>query len=178
MSIALNQTLFLKPTVWAKYGFANMNVDDKKVRPIIYAVQRNRIEPIIGSVLYRKLQSDIDGSGPTALYKTLLDDHIIPVMVAYCDLKYTIHSTSQLTNKTTGRNNDENISSNSVEQNNNVRDELIKDAKTYERKMIQFLHDNYDNIPELQEIEENTIHQDIRPQITPNDDYFGKISIV
>lgn len=178
MSIALNQTLFLKPTVWAKYGFANLNVDDKKIRPIIYSVQRSRIEPIIGSVLYRKLQSDINGSSLTGLYKTLMDDHILPVMVAYCDWKYTFHSTSQLTNKTTGRNNDQNINSNNVGDNNNLRDEILKDAKTYETKMIQYLHDNYDLIPELQEVEENTIHQDIRPQITPNDDYFGKISIV
>lgn len=178
MGIGLEQTLFLSPTVWERYGLANMNVDEKRIRPLIYSVQRNRIEPVIGSILYRKLIDDIDGSSLSGLYKTLVDEHILPTMISYCDWKYTIHSTSQLTNKTTGRNNDEHISSNSVADNNNVRDEILSDAKLYEKKMIQFLCDNYDNIPELSEVDADTIHQDIRPQTKPDNDYKGKISIV
>jgi endonuclease IV len=84
-------------------------------------------------------------------------------MIAYCDWKYTFHGTSQMTNKTVGKNNDQHIASNDVDDNNNLRNELIKDAKMFERKMIGWLQDNRENIPEYCDTPTDKIHQSLRP---------------
>lgn len=177
MAVALGYTYFLDIAIWEKYGLVNDNIDPKKLRPIIYAVQRTRIEPIVGTPLYDKLVTEIDNGTLTGLYETLMKEHIIPTMVVYCDWKATFHLTSQMTNKTTGKNNDEHIRSNTTGDNNNLRDELIKDAKQYENKMIGWLCDNKDNIPELCEVDEDKLHQSLRPSKKQND-YLGNIGVV
>ena len=129
MAVGLGYTYFLDISVWEKYGFTNDNIDPKKLRPIINAVQRTRIEPIVGTPLYEKLISDVDAGTLTGLYKTLMDEYLLPTMIAYCDWKATFHLTNQMVNKTVGKNNDEHIRANTVGENNNLRDETLKDAK-------------------------------------------------
>jgi len=177
MAVGLGYTYFLDIPIWEKYGYANDNIDPKKLRPIIYSVQRTRIEPILGTELYDKIVSEVDAGTLSGIYKTLMDEHILPTMIVYCDWKATFHLTDQMTNKTVGKNNDEHIRANDVGNNNNLRDELIKDAKQFEKKMIGWLCDNKDNIPELCEVDEDKLHQSLRPSRFEND-YFGKISII
>jgi hypothetical protein len=118
---------FLDIEDWEEYGFVNTNIDPKKLRPIILRVQQTRIEPILGTTLYNKLCTDLPTF--TGLYLELMEEYVVPLTIAYCDWKYTFHGTSQMTNKTVGHNNDEHITSNSISQNNDLRDELLKDAK-------------------------------------------------
>lgn len=179
MSASLDITYFLSIQTWAEYGYTDKNVDTKKLKPIIAAVQRTRIEQVIGTELYNKLVADVKAASLSGLYKELMDEHILPTMIAYCDWKATFHTTYQITNKTTGRNSDEHIQANDQGQNNDLRNELIKDAKAYERKMIGWLCDNYENIPELyQAVDQDTIHQDIRPQLKKKNDYFGNLGVI
>lgn len=174
--LALDRTYFLDVDVWKEYGFTDTNTDVKKLKPIIYAVQRTRIEPIIGTTLYNKLVTDIKGAAVAGLYETLLKDHIIPVMIPYCDWKASVHTTNQITNKTTGTLNDEHIRANPFNDNNKLRDELLKDAKELEQKMKGFLCDNWDNIPELyQAVDQDELSQTIRPHLKKSNDYTGTI---
>lgn len=161
--MALSFAYFLDTDNWEQYGFVNTNVDPKKLNPIIQRVQRTRLEPILGTALYDKLVSL--NPNPTGLYKTLMDKHIIMFLVAYCDWKYTFHGTDQLTNKTSGKFNDAEQRANSTEENNNLRDELLKDAKQIERKMIGWLCDNKADIPELNDVDPLTLHESLRPQV-------------
>lgn len=179
MSASLDITYFLSVETWAEYGYTDQNTDTKKLLPIIQAVQRTRIEPVIGTTLYNKLVTDIKAANVAGLYKTLLDDHILPTMIAFCDWKATFHTTYQITNKTTGRNNDEHIVANDQNQNNDLRSELIKDAKTYESKMKAFLCDNWDQIPELyQAVDSDQLRQTIAPDVRNDSDYFDNIGII
>lgn len=175
MSVGLNLKYLLSIEVWGKYGFTNVNIDPKKLNPIIIAVQQLRVEPIVGSTLYKKLLTDF----PTysGIYKTLMDDHITLMMISYCDWEYTYHGTYQMTNKGAGTMSDEHIRANDQSQNNDLRDNLIKTAKQRERKLIGFLKDNWNNIPELRESDPATCHEDIRPTKTTNSQYnnFGVI---
>lgn len=175
----LDITYFLTVSVWGEYGLTDVNTDTKKLLPIIRAVQRTRIEPVVGSLLYNKLVTDIKASSVTGLYKTLLDDYILPTMIAYCDYKATWHTTNPITNKTTGRNNDQHINANNQAENNNLRNELIKDAKTYEARMQRWLCDNWENIPELYNAPDaDELRQTLPPDTTEENDYFGAISII
>jgi len=175
----LDFTYFLTVAVWGEYGFTDINTDTKKLLPIIRAVQRTRIEPVIGTMLYNKIVTDIKASSVTGLYKEVLEDHIIPTMIAYCDYKATWHTTNQITNKTTGKNSDQNISANDRESNNNLRNELIKDAKQYEKKLKAWLCDHWEQIPELNESPDaDEIKQTLPANTDDSHDYFGSISII
>ena len=100
-------------------------------------------------------------------------------MIAYCDYKATWHTTNQITNKTTGKNSDQNISANDRESNNNLRNELIKDAKQYEKKLKAWLCDHWEQIPELNESPEaDEIKQTLPANTDDSHDYFGSISII
>lgn len=172
--LALDRTYFLSVDTWKEYGFTDTNTDVKKLKPIIYSVQRTRIEPIIGTTLYNALVTKIKNDTVTGLYETLLKDHIIPVMIPYCDWKASVHTTTQITNKTTGTFNDEHIRANTFSDNNKLRDELLKDAKELEQKMKGWLCDNWDDIPELnQAVDADELSQTIRPHLKKSSDYTG-----
>jgi len=162
------QVYFISADSWENYGFINSNIDITKLKPIILRVQKTRIEPILGTFLYDKIVTDLEGSGLTGLYKTLMDNYIQPTLIAYSDWKYTFHGTSQMTNKTVGKANDQHITSNTTDDNNDLRDELLKDASQFKRKMIGWLQDNKDpttefplGIPEYRETDEDKCHQSI-----------------
>lgn len=179
MSASLDLTYFLSIQTWGEYGYTNINTDTKKLLPIIAAVQRTRIEPVIGTTLYNKLIADIKGSGLSGDYKELMDDHILPTMIAYCDWKAVIHTTNQITNKTTGRNSDEHIQSNTDQQNRGLQDELLADAKTYEKKLKAYLCDKWEDFPELYEaVDQDQLRQTIAPHLSADNDYMDKIGIV
>jgi hypothetical protein len=174
--LALDRTYFLDVEVWREYGLTDTNTDVKKLKPIIYAVQRTRIEQVIGTTLYNKLVTDIKAGTITGLYETLLKEHIIPTMIVYCDWKASIHTTTQITNKTTGKFSDTNIQAGQYSENNKLRDELLKDAKTLEQKMKGWLCDNWENIPELyQAVDNDLLSQTIRPHLHKDSDYTGNI---
>jgi hypothetical protein len=173
--MALSFTYLLDVANWQQYGQLNTQVDAKKLRPIILGVQQLRIEPLLGTALYNKLITDC----PTysGLYVTLMNDHITLLMIAYCDYEYTWYGSTNLTNKTVGQNSDEHIRANGTDQNNDYRDNLIKLAKQRERKLIGWLCDNFDDIPELAECDPLTLHQSIRPSKGENN-YFDGIGII
>jgi len=52
------------------------NIDNSILTPYITQAQKIHIEPILGTVLYKKLQADITAGSVTGVYKTLLDDYI------------------------------------------------------------------------------------------------------
>lgn len=161
-----NNVYFLDVQAWEKYGFINSNIDEAKLNPIILRVQETRIEPLLGTTLYDKLKNDAPTF--TGLYKTLVDKYMIPVLIAYSDWKYTFHGLNQMSNKTVGKNDDQYIIPNSTEENNNLRDELYKDAKQYERKLIGWLQDNREDIPEYCNTPEDKKHQSIEPSQDKN----------
>ena len=124
-----------------------------------------------------ELRQIADAPNYTGLYKTLMEDYLNDTILAYADWKATFHTTNQITNKTTGKNKDEHIESNTTEENNNLRDELLQDARQFEKKMIGWLKDNFEDIPELCDVPEDKIHQSIRPA-NNNPDYNHRIGIV
>lgn len=173
----MENVYFLDINDLEEYGFTNTNVDPKKLKPIILRTQRTRIEPIIGTTLYDKIVTDIKAATVAGLYKELLEDHIIPTLIAYVDWKATYHTTSQIMNEGTAKSQDQHMTPNTTDDNNNLRDELKQDAKQFESKMIGWLKDNFEDIPELCNIPEDKLCQSLRPA-KGDENYFGNIGII
>ena len=168
---------FLNVEDWEQYGFTNTNIDVKKLRVISYRAQFTLIRSVLGTTLYDKIVTEITAGTLTGIYQTLMDDYVVDTLVAWCDYKATFHTTNQIMNKTTGKNSDEHIDSNDLDDNNALRNTLRADAKQFESDMIGWLQDNRNNIPEYCNTPEDQSHQTIHPSQTVND-YFGNIGVI
>ena len=163
---------------WENYGFINSNIDENKMKPIILRAQTGKLRPVLGKALYDKILDDVENDTLSGLYEELLNDYIQNFLYACCDYMYTFHSTSQMTNKTTGRNNDQYINSNTVDQNNNLRDELRKHENTYENIMKCWLKENYNDIPELKTMSHEYCDCEEGSNLGRNSFYHGNFEIV
>jgi Zn-dependent protease with chaperone function len=59
------------------------NIDEKLIYPDIKVAQDMYIHPILGSALFNKLLTDIDGGTLAGDYKTLVDNFIVDALVWY-----------------------------------------------------------------------------------------------
>lgn len=64
------------------------SIDPDRIVPHIYTAQSKFIQPILGTVLYRKLQNDIESNSLSGQYKTLLEEYILDTLVHYSICEY------------------------------------------------------------------------------------------
>src|SRR5687768_14262995 len=79
------------------------NIDPKLIYPHIKYVQDAFIKPILGSALFDKLQTLIDGGTisdvANVAYKLLLDEYLIDTMIWYVKSELQVDSSFQTWNK-------------------------------------------------------------------------------
>ena len=75
------------------------NIDPKLIYPEIKVAQDMYIHPILGTALYDKLLSDVNVSGITGDYKTLLDDYIVDALMYYAISQLPMAMSYQFWNK-------------------------------------------------------------------------------
>lgn len=75
--------LMISDTVLKDRTAVHSNVDPKLLMYEIKVAQDMYIHPILGTALYNKILSDINVSGLTGDYKTLVDDYIIDPLINY-----------------------------------------------------------------------------------------------
>lgn len=80
----INQTLLISEEILKKDGYADDNLDMNYITPAIQVSQDMGLQPVIGTNLYRKLQSLVDDGSiddvANVKYKTLLDTYIVPFL--------------------------------------------------------------------------------------------------
>ena len=163
-----------------QYGFVNGNVEEDVLTNSIWRIQETQLQPILGTPLYDKMKEMIQAwfnstSPKSGVYYDLWTNYIIPALIPLVEVKVTFHITMEIENKGVGTNRDEYMTANSVAQNNNLRDELKKDATFFKNQLIKHLcDDNGTNYPEYTEAISNT--EDIRPENTGSD-YESKMGI-
>jgi|TARA_Y100001963_G_scaffold64896_1_gene90357 hypothetical protein len=81
--MAIQHTLFISATRLKKDTALGGSVDDNLIMPYILLAQDMNILPILGTDLYEKLKSDIQGGSLTGDYKTLLETYIQPALVQF-----------------------------------------------------------------------------------------------
>lgn len=75
------------------------NIDPKLISPEIKVAQDMYIHPILGSSLFNKLLVDVNASGITGDYKTLLDDYIVDPLMYYAISQMPMGLSFQFWNK-------------------------------------------------------------------------------
>jgi len=75
--------LIISDTIIKERTSIHGNIDPKLIYPDIKAAQDMYIHPILGSALYDKLLSDINGAGLTGVYKTLVDNYVVDTLIYY-----------------------------------------------------------------------------------------------
>jgi len=125
-----------------KKGLIHQNADTKLLKVSIKRVQDMNIQPATGSPLYRALLDRVENDNWDADYRTLMDDYVIPALVAQVDYKVALYNLEKIRNKGTGRNTDDNFQANGDDSNEAFRDELKKDAFFYMERLIGFLKDD------------------------------------
>jgi len=125
-----------------KKGLIHNNSDTKILAVAIRRVQEMNIQPALGSPLFRALLVRVSTDTWTANYTELMDDYVVPALVALVDYKVSLLSNVKIVNKTVGRSSDENITANTTSETNSFRNELHKDAEFYLERLIGFLKDD------------------------------------
>ena len=81
--MAIQHTLFISSTRLKKDTVLGGSVDDNLIMPYILLAQDMNILPVLGTDLYDKLKSDIQGGSLTGAYKTLVETYIQPALVQF-----------------------------------------------------------------------------------------------
>ena len=131
-----------------KIAYIQGNVEDAILSITIKRVQDNIIQPIIGTSLYKRLLAGITANDLNEDEQTLLDDYIAPCIASACDYKIIYPLANKTRNKTVGSNNDEIMSTATLEAQTQLRNEYRKDFEPYRLALIGHLKDNETLFPE------------------------------
>ena len=131
-----------------KIAYIQGNVEDAILSITIKRVQDNIIQPIIGTSLYKRLLAGITANDLNEDEQTLLDDYIAPCIASACDYKIIYPLANKTRNKTVGSNNDEIMSTATLEAQTQLRNEYRKDFEPYRLALIGYLKDNETLFPE------------------------------
>lgn len=147
-------------TYLKRNSLINGNVEDEKLTVVLRRTQKQRVEPILGTPLYKDLLSKVNNFSPDETI--LMDDYILPVLGIYCEIGAAVYQNTAIRNKSTGRSNDEHQTANTPNDNAIFISSLYKDAKTYERTLIGYLCDNEDKFPLY--LERTGDREDVKPK--------------
>jgi hypothetical protein len=147
-----------------KRGYIHGNVEDSLLRTIIIRVQDTIVEPVIGTPLFKRLIAGIIADDLTGDEIALMDNYIVPVMVAGCDYRSVNPITYEIRNKAVGTTRDEHLQPVNTWENQTIKDELKGDVTFYIARLIGYLKDNYDLYPEYELCTDN--FEDLKPANT------------
>ena len=142
-----------------KRGLIHKDADTKLLTIAIKRVQDMIVQEATGSPLYRALLDRTENDNWDADYRELMDEYVVPCLIAHVDFKASLLLNVKITNKTTGHVSDENISSLSLSELSPFQTELLSDAGYYKERLIGFLKDDCGTkYPEYTESTNRTNH--------------------
>jgi hypothetical protein len=149
-------------------------VDADALLPFVRTAQEKYLLNLLGTVLYNKIQDDIEaGDSFTGIYQTLVSDYIKPTIIWYACVEYIPFSAISFKSQGAVKH----ISETSVSPGKNEVDYLLSkaldNAGYYSTRLQDYLLANSSNIPEyLESVGDST-------QIYPDqsNQYFGGIEL-
>jgi len=125
-----------------KLGIIHNNTDTKLLAVAIKRSQDMHIQPALGTPLFRALLDRVETNTWTQDYLLLMNDYVVPCLVAFVDYRAALLLTDKLTNKGAGRVQDDNQTTLELNQVAELRDQLRKDAYFYKERLIGYLKDD------------------------------------
>lgn len=125
-----------------KLGLIHNNTDTKILGVAIKRTQDMHIQPATGTCLYKALLQRIEDNDWTPDYANLMNEYILPCLVAFVDYRASVLLNEKLTNKAVGRSTDEYQNANTDSETKKLQDMLRKDAYFYKERLIGHLTDD------------------------------------
>lgn len=138
-----------------RYTSVGGNVDTDKLIPHIKVAQDLHIQPLLGTKLYDKLQTDITGSTLAGNYLTLMNDYIQPTLIHMAVAEFISFHAYEISNGGVLRHQSENASTPSKEEIDSLRQRQMDVANHYRRRMIDHLSYFNERYPELNQGQED-----------------------
>lgn len=126
----------------------NDNVDAKILLPIIRMAESKYIKEVLGTSLYDKLHQDVSSSSITGVYKTLMDDYVIPVCTQYTVYESIPYGNFKFNNKSISKQGSDNSTAIDLSELTYLRDNVLNTAEFYSQQMIKYLCANSSSFPE------------------------------
>ena len=126
----------------------NYNVDTAFLLPFLKIAQDKNMQVILGTDLYKKLQSDIDGGTLSGNYKNLVDDYIQDSIIHYALVEALPFISFQIKNGSVTQKNSENGTAASKSDLNWLIQKERDTAEFYGQRIVDYLCENSSIFPE------------------------------
>jgi hypothetical protein len=126
----------------------NGSVDMEHILPYMINAQKQYIEPILGTDLFEKLQTDISGSSLTGNYKILVEDYIADALAHYTFYKALPFINYKIQNNSVVSKSNDTDTAISKEELDFLRSEILNTAEYYGERAVEYLKNNTSLFPE------------------------------
>lgn len=141
------KALFITEKQLKDASVINENVSMFKLRPTIIMCQEMHIQPIVGSDIYKELQTQIIGNDLSPENETLLSDYIQPCLQMWIMMELPLVLGFQFRNKNIERGTDTNSTQSSVQELQKLMDNYRNKAEWYSERITRFLLANDGDYP-------------------------------
>lgn len=149
-------------------------IDADALLPFVRTAQEKYILNLLGTVLYNKLQDDIESGTPfTGIYKQLVDDYVKSTLIWYSCVEYIPFSSVQFKSNGSVKQQSETGISPSKNEVDYLLNKALDNASYYATRLQDFLVAYSNQIPEYLESVGNSTQ--IYPDQT--NQYFGGIEL-
>jgi hypothetical protein len=150
------------------------SIDSDRILPFVRTAQEKYVLDLLGTVLYYKLQADIEAGTPfTGYYKDLVDDHIKPTLIWYSTVEYLPFSAVQFKSEGAVKHESDQSKSVSKTEVDYLLQKSMNNADYYATRLQNYLISYSNQIPEYLESIGN------QTEIYPNmgNTYFGGLQL-
>jgi len=139
-------------------------VDADKFVQFIEVAQDIHIQNYLGTKLYDKISSlivndTIDDAG-NAVYKTLLNDYLTPMLIWFAQSDYYMFASYQVSNGGVFRHRSESSETPSMQEIKSLVDSSRDKAEFYVRRFLDYMDNNNNSYPEYNDINEDGMYPD------------------
>ena len=139
-------------------------VDADKFVQFIEVAQDIHIQNYLGTKLYNKISTliindTIDDSG-NAVYKTLLNDYLTPMLIRFAQSDYYMFASYQVSNGGVFRHRSESSETPSMQEIKSLVDSSRDKAEFYVRRFLDYMDNNNNSYPEYNDINEDGMYPD------------------
>ena len=123
-------------------GIVHQNVDAKLISIAIMRAQDINVQPALNTCLYKELLRRVEDNDWNANYRELMNEYVLPCLIAFVDYRACDLVTDRVMNRGTGTLQDANFNAMNDTERNPLRDRLRKDAYFYKERLIGYLKDD------------------------------------
>lgn len=146
--MAVTHTLLISATTLKNNTTISESVDDNLIHPVILLAQDRYILPVLGTDLFDKLKTEVEGT-PAGAYLTLLKDYVSKTLCQFTlatlypqlRLRATKHSVVEMNN--------EQGSSAGHDDIQRLVDDALDMGQFYRKLMIDYVNNNTSSFPEF-----------------------------